>query len=222
MLFNRARKHDFSPELFLTPGTNLEVVEEMRLVGYQLRSDLRTVSNTEYIVKRAWKRMWVIRRLKSLGASEQELLNVLRAQVISVLQFASPAWSTLITAKESSQIESVLKTGLFLVYGHRFQSFLWALTEAKMNSLQDQRTKMFQVFTQKCIANKKFQKWFVLSEVSSVSVTRQKQKKYKTVPTRTEGFARSAIPKMIELANSQNFQESNNQLVLKSGKIFVF
>ena len=222
MLFNKARKHDFSPELFLTPGTKLEVVEEMRLVGYQLRSDLRTISNTEYIVQRAWKRMWVIRRLKALGASEQELLNVLRAQVISILQFASPAWSTLITVKEGSQIESVLKTGLFLVYEHRFQSFSWALNEAKMKNLQDQRTKTFQVFTRKCIADKKFQKWFVLSDATSGSDTRQKPKKYKPVPTRTQGFARSAIPQMVELANSQQFQQSNNNIVLKSGKIIVF
>ena len=53
MLFNRAKKHDFSPELCLTAGSRLEVVEEMKLVGYQLRSDLRPTSNTKYIIKRA-------------------------------------------------------------------------------------------------------------------------------------------------------------------------
>ena len=91
MLFNRAKQHDFIPELSLGPGQNLEMVEEIRLVGYQLRSDLRTTSNTQYIVKRAWKQMWVIRRLKALGASEKELLIVLRAQLLGVLQFATPA-----------------------------------------------------------------------------------------------------------------------------------
>ena len=70
MLFNRAKKHDFNLELCLEPGTSLEVVEQMKLVGYQLRSDLKTISNTQYIIRRAWKRMWVVRRLKSLGASE--------------------------------------------------------------------------------------------------------------------------------------------------------
>ena len=150
MLFNRARKHDISPELNLTPGTRLEVVEEMKLVGYQLRTDLRTASNTDYIVRRAWTRMWIIRRLKALGASEQELIRVLQAQVLSVLLFATPAWSTLITARESDRIESVLKTGLYLVYGQRYQSFSWALCEAKISSLSDQRSKMFYNFTKGC------------------------------------------------------------------------
>ena len=47
----------------------LQVVEEMKLGGYQLRTDLRTISNTNYIVKRAWKKMWVVRRLKALVSS---------------------------------------------------------------------------------------------------------------------------------------------------------
>ena len=71
VLFNRARKHNFSPKLSLIPGQDLEIVEKLKLVGYQLRSDMQTISNTEYIVKRAWKRMWVVRRLKALGASTQ-------------------------------------------------------------------------------------------------------------------------------------------------------
>ena len=57
MLFNRAKLYDFRPKLSLVPGQNLELVEEIKLVGYQLRSDLRTTSNTQYIVKRAWKQM---------------------------------------------------------------------------------------------------------------------------------------------------------------------
>ena len=113
MLFNRAIKHDFMPKLHLEPDNQLEVVEGMKLVGYQLRTDLKTISNTNYIVKRAWKRMWVIRRLKNMGANEEDLLKVLKAQVLSVLQFATPAWSTLLTVLESARIESILKTGLF-------------------------------------------------------------------------------------------------------------
>ena len=65
-----------------------------------------------------------------VGASEQELLSVLRAQVLSVLRFATPVWSTLITEKKSAQIESVLKTGLYLVYGQKYESFLWGLRQA--------------------------------------------------------------------------------------------
>ena len=221
MLFNRAKKHDFSPKLSLIPGQELELVEELKLVGYQQRSDMRTISNTEYIVKRAWKRMWVVRRLKALGATEQELLNVLRAQVLSVLQFATPAWSTLLTGQESNRIESVLRTGLYLVYGERFRSFSWALREAKMFSMKEQRTRMFEKFTRDCIGSSKFKKWFVRTEEDRGTVTRTKKPIFKPVPGRTQGFLRSAIPQMTKLANSPGFLASNKKLVLNSGLIVV-
>ena len=134
--------------------------------------------------------MSIVRRLKTPGASEQDLLKVLRAQVFS------PAWSTLITAHESARIESVLKTGLFLVYGNRYESFLWALRESKMNSLEDQRRKHFERFTQNCLKNQKFQDWFVRTEVSMDRVATRRQKPFfKPVPTRTASYAKSASDK---------------------------
>ena len=143
MLFNRGKKNDFIPELTLSNEAQLEVVEEMKLVGYQMRSDLSTKSNTKYIVGRAWKRMWIIRRLIALGASVPDLLKVLRCQVLSVLQFAVPAWTTMISQAESRIIESVQKTGLYLIYGAKYRSYSWALKESAMKSQVEQRNSIF-------------------------------------------------------------------------------
>ena len=41
ILFNNAVKYDFQPTLTMDDGNQLEVVEEMRLLGVQVRSDLR-------------------------------------------------------------------------------------------------------------------------------------------------------------------------------------
>ena len=57
LLFNQAKKYDFMPELRMSDNTRLEVVDGIKLVGYQIRSDHRTKSNTKHIVGRAWKRM---------------------------------------------------------------------------------------------------------------------------------------------------------------------
>ena len=62
MLFNPCHSVDFMPELEF--GTDqLELVEEMRLLGVLLQSDMKWSSNTESIVKRASNKLWVIRRL---------------------------------------------------------------------------------------------------------------------------------------------------------------
>ena len=50
-----------------------------------MRSDMEWSSNTEYIVMmmRAFNKIWMLRRLKALGASQFDLLDVYTKQVRS-------------------------------------------------------------------------------------------------------------------------------------------
>ena len=84
MIFNPLRIYDISPEISIYPGTFTEVVEQQKILGTIIRSDMKTISNTEYICKRAYTRMWILRRLKTLGCSIPELLDVLRQQTLSI------------------------------------------------------------------------------------------------------------------------------------------
>ena len=220
MLFNRAKKYDFMPELSLSEEAKLEVVESMKLVGYQICSDLSTSTNTKYIVGRAWKRMWIIRRLKALGASEADLLNVLRCQVLSVLQFAVPAWTTMLTKAESKSIESVQRTGLYLIFGARFRSYSWALQEANMKTQAEQRSKLFEKFTRACVKSNKFSKWFCKTDNSQAMATRSRKTTFKPVPTRTKAYAKSPIPQMVALANKIGLPEARS-IKLNSGLVIM-
>ena len=68
MLFNTARKRDFSPVLEIE-GEQIEVVEQQKLLGVQITNDLKWSANTSYIVKIASNKIWMIRRLKGNGAN---------------------------------------------------------------------------------------------------------------------------------------------------------
>ena len=47
LLFNKAKKYDFIPELCMSENTRLEVVKGMKLVGFQITSDLlKQIPNT--------------------------------------------------------------------------------------------------------------------------------------------------------------------------------
>jgi hypothetical protein len=194
----------------------------MKLVGYILRSDLRTSSNTNYIVKRAYRRLWIVRRLKGLGANTDDLLRVLRAQVISVLTFVVPAWTTMLTKMEESQIENVQKVGLYLIYGSRYQSYNWALQESNLISLKEQRTNIFNKFTKQCISSVKFSKWFEKYPSHPVNTRNQKTfPKYKPVYSRTKSFSQSPIPQMVTVANTLQNNMMKPHIVTKSGVIIV-
>ena len=71
---------DFQPDIQVE-GHNLNVVEEKKILGLILRSDLKWTSNTRNMVLRAYKRLWIIRRLQNLGADEMVLVDVFKKQV---------------------------------------------------------------------------------------------------------------------------------------------
>ena len=90
-----------------------------------------------------------------------------------------------------------------------------------MRTQKEQRSHNFEKFTRDCLASRKFSNWFVRTEEQSGVVTRKKKPNYKPIPARTQGFARSAIPQMVKLANSPSFLASKNKLVLNSGQVIV-
>ena len=92
MIFNPLRNYDVLPKIEAGDGTHIEVVEQQKILGFILRSDLKTISNTEYICKRAYQRLWILRRLKSLGCPIPELLDVLRQQIISICEGSVAYW----------------------------------------------------------------------------------------------------------------------------------
>jgi hypothetical protein len=106
-LFSNAVKYYFQPNLSIQNGSQLEVVEEIRLLGVQVRSDLSWSSNTSAMCKAAYARLWMLRRLKPQGASDEELLDVYDKQIRCMLEFSTPVWTSGLNQAEETQIERV-------------------------------------------------------------------------------------------------------------------
>ena len=63
--FSTSRTKAFPAEIKLDDQF-LEMKQKVRILGVILSSDLRWDANTEFICKKAYKNMWVLRRMKSL------------------------------------------------------------------------------------------------------------------------------------------------------------
>ena len=70
--FNFTRKHGFYPQLNLH-DSELEVVENTKLLGVMCSSTGKWNEHIKYIAKKANTRLYFVRRLKKLGASIQTL-----------------------------------------------------------------------------------------------------------------------------------------------------
>ena len=82
------------------------------------------MKNTEDIVKRASNKLWIIRRLKELGARTPELIDVYTKQCRSILEYAVPVWQGAITLQERQDIERVQKMVLNMKTTQMLLNFL--------------------------------------------------------------------------------------------------
>ena len=201
ILFNQAHKYDFLPEISINESENLEVVEEIKLLGVLIRSDLSWKSNTDLMCKRAFIRLWIIRRLKFMGASETDLLDVYEKQIRCVVEFAVAAWNSSLTKYEIKQLERVQKAALAIILGDKYVNYDNALSLAGLKYLSVRRNQLCLNFAKKAYKNPKYSHWFC--ENTDVLNTRRMKDRLKPVKYRTDRFRKSPISYLTQLLNNE-------------------
>ena len=199
MLFNACTSIDFLPSHNLD-GIDIELVEEMKLLGLILTSDLKFDKNTDYIVKRGFKRIWMLKRLKNLGAKAEQLIDVYVKQIRSVLELAVPVWHSSLTLANRLSIERVQKAALQVIFGPSFTSYKSACVAANLQTLETRRSNLCKKFAFKAVKNPKHKQWFKVN--TKQSKTRQRQPFFCHVVTRTKRFKNSPLSYLTEILNT--------------------
>ena len=81
-----------------------------------LNNKLKWQDNTLVIVKKASKRLHIIRVLRRCGLSASDMLVVYFSLVRSLLEYASPIWHTMLPTYLSDKIERVQKRAFRIIY----------------------------------------------------------------------------------------------------------
>ena len=200
MIFNTLKNHDVLPIIHTDEGKELEVVEEHKILGHIIRSDMKSISNTKNICKKAYTRMWFLRRLFSMGCPQNELIEVLKQQIVSVCEVGVPFWAPMITVSESNMLERCLKTGLHIILQDKYVSFGNALKIAKMQSLKNRRAILMTKFAKQALASEKHSSWFEQSGPNTEMLTRNRNVPIlKQVQCRTQKYAHSSIPVLTKI-----------------------
>ena len=198
MLFNPCRTKDFMPELVIEK-TRVDLVEQTKLLGVILSSNLSWEANTDYIVKRCNSKIWILRRLKKLGASPDDLMDVYYKQIRSIAEFAVPVWNSSLTGDDIAKLERLQKIALHIILSENYKSYNSALKSLGMNKLSDRRRKMCLNFAKKAQKHEKFSTWFRLNPRNK---TRQKQPKFCNVLCKKVRFEKSPLCYMTNLLNN--------------------
>ena len=199
MTFNPCTSIDFMPELCLD-NNDLEVVDEVRLLGLIIRSDLKWVSNTENMVSKANKKLWILRRLKYLGAEVGDLVDIYTKQIRSILELAVPVWHDSITLAEQTDIERIQKSASYIILGECDVSYGEAMRSLGLESLKSRRDKLCIKFGRKAEKHHKFQNWFKPTVVSKN--TRLEKPKYCSVLAKHSRFDKSPLSSLTKRLNT--------------------
>ena len=194
--FNFTRKYKFRPELAFD-GTVLEVVNETKLLGLIISDDCRWDANTKNIVTKGNARLWFLRRLKSLGASKDTLVDIYKLFCRSVLEYAAPVWSGSLSKGNDQDLERIQRNAYKIIFGTAFTDYDECLDVVQEETLSARRDKLCINFAKSCLKVPKFSEWF------PQGICTRNKTSYLVPEARTKRYGRSAIPHIARLMNSQ-------------------
>ena len=148
ILFNSAKTRDFVPTLKLD-NEDIEVVEELKLSGVLITNDLQWTADTTFITKKAYNKLWILRRLKQSGANQQELKDIYIKHVRSVVEYGAVVWHSGLTSENTTNIERVQKCALSVILGKDYQNYENALSTLQLEKLCIRREALCVQFAKK-------------------------------------------------------------------------
>ena len=104
--------------------------------------------------------MWIIRRLKLIGETSKQLLEVYIQQVRSVLEVAVPVWYPALSIRDELDIERVRKSVCHIILGNNYEGFKKSIAALGLESLDDRRKRLYKTFALKAAKCNKFSSWF--------------------------------------------------------------
>ena len=155
--------------------------------------------------------MRAIIRLRDHGANREELCLAYVLRVRSILEYACPAWGSLISAKQSDRIEAIQRQALNLILGSEASSYKKNLEKLNQTTLKQRRLELTRTFAIKAFKDPRFTKWFQKSP-SPLRPIRKPLTRFILPKTRLSVTASSPIIYYTQLLNCMSDEELGMQV----------
>ena len=173
MIFNSSKKFQFTSDLKLK-GEKLNVVNETKLLGTILTSDLKWNRNTQHIVKSANGKMRMLHIASKFVKNKQDWLQIYKSFIRSRLEFSCVVWNSSLTKENEHDIERVQKAAVKLILKEAYKDYESGLKMLNIESLVDRRNRLCLKFAKQCLKNENFKKTFSCKETKSLNEEKEK------------------------------------------------
>ena len=155
-------------------------------------------SNTDFIVKKAYKRMLMLHKLYKFNLPVQEMLDIYILYIRSILESSAVVWHSSLYPIEIIEIERVQKVALRIILDREYDNYAQALELTGLQTLESRREVLCKRFALQCVKNEKTSNMFPMNPST---VDTRNPEKFIVQAARTDRLADSAIPYMQRLLN---------------------
>ena len=175
-------------------------MEETKLLGLIISSDLTWHKNTRMLVKKGYQRIIILQKLFEFAVPEEDLIRIYILFIRSILEQSCVVWSSSITNEEQKDLERVQKVCLRIILKQNYIDYATALKRTKLESLFVRREQMCLKFAKNCLKNEKTRSIFPLNKTNHQMEIRDREMFF-VQPARTDRLAKSAVPYLQRLLN---------------------
>ena len=111
--FRRGAGSEIQP--LLINGSEVKIVKTFKFLGIHLSNDLGWGPNVDHCVKKAQRRMYFLRRLRSFGMSSSVSAKFYRAEIESVLTLSITVWYGSATVDDKKRLQRIVRTAETIV-----------------------------------------------------------------------------------------------------------
>ena len=179
----------------------LSYVTEAKVLGIYLQDNLKWDTQVNNMLKKANKRLFMLRSLKRFGFDSEELSVVYSGYVRPILEYASVVWHSSISIKQAKELESIQKRACRTILGGDYTSYHDALLSCKLDSLSDRRVQHCRRFAEGLPENERTQSLIPPTRLQSHGRNLRNSHNFSQFRARTERFRLSPIPYFVDLLN---------------------
>ena len=197
MVFTRS-KENFATRLNVNLKS-LERVSVTRLLGVWISEDLTWSRNCQEICQKAYSRISLITKLKYVGVSRKDLLDIYVLFIRSTTEYCSVAFHSSLTQQQSDKLERIQKTCLKVILAEEYVDYKTALEDCNLETLHERRLKRCLDFSLKCLKQPRTRRLFPVN--SNYNSNMRSSEPFEVNFAKTSRYQKSAIPFCQNLLN---------------------
>ena len=196
--FSRASPHHADLKI---GSDKLDYVDKAKILGLWLQNDLKWQTQVDVMLKKANKRLFMLRSLKRFGFDQDKLTVVYKSYVRPIIEYADVVWHSGLTHKQAGDLEHIQRRACRTILGRQFTTYTESIKQCNLDRLSERRVDHCLKFAKGLVDNPRTSHLLPPTRISTNGRNLRNANKFSQPKIKTNRFKQSPIPYFVSLLN---------------------